>query len=77
MTPSCRFPLRAGGTAQHLFQHILHAAPAHQPYCVALDGTTVPRTGAYIPGAHWTPNPTNARSPADCAKPTLHEGRLA
>ena len=45
---------------QHLCQHILHAAPAHQPYCVALDGTTVPRTGNSIPGAHWTPNPTGA-----------------
>ena len=45
---------------QHLCQHTLHATPAHQPYCVALDGTIVPRTGAYIPGAHWTPNPANA-----------------
>jgi len=45
---------------QHLCQHTLHDAPAHQPYCVALDGAIVPRTGAYIPGAHWTPNPANA-----------------
>ena len=46
---------------QHLCQHILHhATPAHQPYCVALDGATVPSTGAYIPDAHWTPNPANA-----------------
>jgi len=45
---------------QHLCQHTLHAAPAHQPYCVALDGATVPRTGSSIPDAHWTPNPTGA-----------------
>jgi hypothetical protein len=45
---------------QHLCQHTLHATPTHQPYSVALDGTTVPRTGAYIPGAHGTPNPTGA-----------------
>jgi hypothetical protein len=45
---------------QHLFQHTLTHCPDHQPYSVALDGTTVPRTGTYIPGAHWTPNPTNA-----------------
>jgi len=45
---------------QHLFRHTLHAVPTDHPYTVALDGTTVPRTGAYIPGAHWTPNPTNA-----------------
>jgi hypothetical protein len=45
---------------QHLCQHTLHAAPAHQPYCIALDGAIVPRTGAYIPDAHWTPNPANA-----------------
>ncbi len=45
---------------QHLFQHTLHAVPTDHPYTIALDGTTVPRTGAYIPGAHWTPNPTNA-----------------
>ena len=45
---------------QHLFQRTLHAVPPDQPYTVALDGTTVPRTGAYIPSAHWTPNPTNA-----------------
>jgi hypothetical protein len=45
---------------QHLFRHTLHDVPDHHPYCVALDGTTVPRTGAYIPGAHWTPNPANA-----------------
>jgi hypothetical protein len=34
--------------------------PHRHPYTIALDGTTVPRTGAYIPGAHWTPNPHNA-----------------
>jgi hypothetical protein len=45
---------------QHLFRHTLHAVPTDHPYTIALDGTTVPRTGAYIPGAHWTPNPTNA-----------------
>ena len=45
---------------QHLCQHTLHAVPPDQPYSIALDGTTVPRTGAYIPGTHWTPNPTNA-----------------
>jgi hypothetical protein len=45
---------------QHLFRHTLHAVPTDHPYTVALDGTTVPRTGAYIPGAHWTPNPANA-----------------
>ncbi len=45
---------------QHLFRPTLHAVPTDHPYTVALDGTTVPRTGAYIPGAHWTPNPTNA-----------------
>ena len=45
---------------QHLCQHTLHAVPPDQPYSIALDGTTVPRTGAYIPGAHWTPNPANA-----------------
>jgi hypothetical protein len=45
---------------QHLCQHTLHAVPADQPYSIALDGTTVPRTGAHIPGAHWTPNPTGA-----------------
>ena len=45
---------------QHLFRHTLHDGPDHHPHCVALDGTTVPRTGASIPGAHWTPNPANA-----------------
>jgi hypothetical protein len=45
---------------QHLFRHTLHAVPTDHPYTIALDGTTVPRTGAYIPRAHWTPNPTNA-----------------
>jgi hypothetical protein len=45
---------------QHLFRHTLHAVPTDHPYTIALDGTTVPRTGAYIPGAHWTPNPANA-----------------
>jgi hypothetical protein len=45
---------------QHLFCHTLHAVPTDHPYTVALDGTTVPRTGAYIPSAHWTPNPANA-----------------
>jgi hypothetical protein len=45
---------------QHLFRNTLHAVPTDHPYTVALDGTTVPRTGASIPGAHWTPNPTNA-----------------
>jgi hypothetical protein len=45
---------------QHLFQRTLHAVPTDQPYTVALDGTTVPRTGNYIPDAHWTPNPANA-----------------
>ena len=45
---------------QHLCQHTLHAVPPDQPYSIALDGTTVPRTGASIPGAHWTPNPANA-----------------
>jgi hypothetical protein len=45
---------------QHLFRHTLHAVPTDHPYTVALDGTTVPRTGAYIPGAHWTPKPTGA-----------------
>jgi hypothetical protein len=38
---------------QHLFRHTLHAVPTDHPYTVALDGTTVPRTGAYIPGAQW------------------------
>jgi hypothetical protein len=45
---------------QHLFCHTLHAVPTDHPYTVALDGTTVPRTGISIPGAHWTPNPANA-----------------
>jgi hypothetical protein len=45
---------------QHLFRHTLHAVPTDHPYTIALDGTTVPRTGAYIPSAHWTPNPANA-----------------
>jgi hypothetical protein len=45
---------------QHLCQHTLHAVPTDQPYSIALDGTTVPRTGTSIPGAHWTPNPTDA-----------------
>jgi hypothetical protein len=38
---------------QHLFRHTLHAVPTDHPYTIALDGTTVPRTGAYIPGAQW------------------------
>jgi hypothetical protein len=38
---------------QHLFRHTLHAVPTDHPYTVALDGTTVPRTGASIPGAQW------------------------
>jgi hypothetical protein len=50
-------------------RHTLHAVPTDHPYTIALDGTTVPRTGAYVPGAHWTPNPANAPFAADCAKP--------
>ena len=38
---------------QHLFRHTLHAVPTDHPYTIALDGATVPRTGAYIPGAQW------------------------
>jgi hypothetical protein len=45
---------------QHLCQHTLHAVPPDQPYSIALNGTTVPRTGNSIPNAHWTPNPTGA-----------------
>jgi hypothetical protein len=45
---------------QHLCQHTLHAVPTDQPYSIALDGTTVPRPGTPIPGAHGTPNPTDA-----------------
>jgi hypothetical protein len=45
---------------QHLCQHTLHAVPTDQPYCIALDGTTVPRPGTSIPGARWIPNPTDA-----------------
>jgi hypothetical protein len=45
---------------QHLFRHTLHAVPTDQPYSIALDGTTVPRTGTSIPGARWIPNPTDA-----------------
>jgi hypothetical protein len=32
----------------------------HSYYCVTIDGTSVPQTGTYIPGAFWHPNPTNA-----------------
>jgi hypothetical protein len=45
---------------QHLCRHTLADCPPDHPYCIALDGTTVPRTGKYIPGAHWTLNPQNA-----------------
>ena len=45
---------------QHLFRNTLHAVLPDQPYSIALDSTTVPRTGNYIPDAHWTPNPANA-----------------
>ena len=45
---------------QHLFRNTLHAVPPDHPDSIALDSTTVPRTGNYIPDAHWTPNPTNA-----------------
>jgi hypothetical protein len=45
---------------QHLCQHTLDTTPTDQPYCIALDGTAVPRTGNSIPGAHGTPNPAHA-----------------
>jgi hypothetical protein len=45
---------------QHLCQHTLDTTPTDQPYCIALDGTAVPRTGTSIPGAHGALNPAHA-----------------
>jgi hypothetical protein len=44
---------------QPLFCHNLHAVPIHQPYTIALDGTTVLRTGTSIPSTHGTSHPAN------------------
>jgi hypothetical protein len=45
---------------EHLLRHTLPHCPPHQSYCIAVDGTTVPRTGKYPPGVHWIPNPADA-----------------
>jgi hypothetical protein len=45
---------------EHLLRHTLHECAPDQPYGIAVDGTTVPRTGKYIPGVHWTPDPADA-----------------
>jgi hypothetical protein len=63
---------------QHLFRHTLHDVPDHHPYCVALDGTTVPRTGASHPRRPLDTQPRQRPVRARTAqRPTLHEGRLA
>jgi hypothetical protein len=63
---------------QHLCQHTLHTTPTDQPYCIALDGTTVPAHRHLHPrrsrDTQPRPRPVRART---APSPTLRDGRLA